>query len=284
MMRQKNLLRIAARLGIALWIVGTLALVWNAAKARRNTCLREAVDVLRCAGDEEKWEWAVEYLKLHGRQHLAWLAREAAVSHRSDVPRAIFEVCGPATPVDPTDPGETLRGLLPSIPSDYRTLREMAVYRIYAGNQPEYVDFLIKTMQDAPDPRFGFIPARIAVSSLNVSAGTDFAMPADATYVPGLEEETVEGDEGLIAGRQAMQDFQNTISEVKKWWGKKRASWSKHCKERDVSGAVECGERFSFVDAQVWNEVLVPPYELPLPPSDSTGQKANRATEPQSDG
>ena len=244
---------------IACLLVAVIGLGFLGASYYKYYQLRRAVDILRFADTDDvsvdtAYGWATEYVASHGRSRIQWLVREAAVTPGSLVPRALYRTCQPTMKTDPTDPGEPLVGLLPSIPFQEYTLREIAVYRSYAANQPEYVDFLISVIEEAPDRRQGWIPARIAISSLNVAANKDFGLPTDEwRYVDGSPEEDAE----RRAERRAMLTTENTLAEIREWWLANRATWKDYCRERDVSGILsEIPTRFT--DSEIWDEALKP--------------------------
>ena len=166
--------------------------------------------------------------------------------------------------VDPTDPSEPIHLILDNLPPRERLLRKIAVYRLYCGNQPEYVDFLIEVIGDAPDRRQGFVPARIAISSINIAAGTEFHLPRDLRQEMGVVAGSAEGR----TEHGAKEVATSVHAQVLEWWAKKRSSWCAFCRGRDVSGTVY--DPPTFVDARIWNEALVPNERLPLPPETPT--------------
>lgn len=248
-------------------IVGlVVALAWTSLAYYRYARLRNAVDILRDAveGDNDDSRRAREYLAARGRPYLRWLVREAAISGSDyDLPVILATICKPKLD-DKVDWGDIASKppMPPSLPYLYR-LREVAVYRVCCGNQPEYVDFLIEVIESAEfDPCLGWHGARVAISSLNVAAGTSFSLPSAELRLDANGFVERDGDER--ARQRARETTNRILAGIKDWWRKNRSSWTEMCKGRDVSG-LTLANRFTFVDAAIWNEVLPDDAQLALP-------------------
>ena len=219
---------------------------------------RRAVSFLREGTSRRDAEWAIRYFRSTGKRHLSVLVDEAAKSENDRFPYAVNVIAQPVMSMDPTDPGDPLRLLFPMIPVRRFRVRKLAVFRIYAGNQPEYIDYLLAVLDQARSRPADRALGRLALSSLRI------AVPREDWATWGIDSDL--GDEPARISDTQME-------KMRVGWRAARTGWEDSCYGHEVSGTDPFREYPTFTDAELWNAALgddiftvVPPPRQPTPP------------------